>query len=188
MGLDTVELVMEFEDAFGVSIPDRDAERMRTVGETADWLCVTLAVRPAPPKTCESRRQFYRLRRGMLKERLGPRRRLRPSTPVAAAVARPTDVPRWGRALRRLNLADARWPAARRPQSAFGPVPHGDRTLGDLARRLARLRDPAELYIDGRVSREAVVERVRWIVAEQFGLPVDAIGESSDYINDLGAG
>ncbi len=31
--LDTVELVMAFEEEFGVDIPDEDAEQMRTVGE-----------------------------------------------------------------------------------------------------------------------------------------------------------
>jgi len=31
--LDTVELIMEFEDEFGIEIPDEDAEKIQTVGE-----------------------------------------------------------------------------------------------------------------------------------------------------------
>lgn len=31
--LDTVELIMEFEKEFGISIPDHDVERIRTVGD-----------------------------------------------------------------------------------------------------------------------------------------------------------
>jgi len=31
--LDTVELVMAFEEEFGLDIPDEDAEQMRTVGD-----------------------------------------------------------------------------------------------------------------------------------------------------------
>jgi acyl carrier protein len=36
--LDTVELVMAFEEEFDVEIPDEDAERMRTVGEAISYL------------------------------------------------------------------------------------------------------------------------------------------------------
>lgn len=37
--LDTVELVMEFEDAFETSIPDDKAEQIKTVGEAIDFIC-----------------------------------------------------------------------------------------------------------------------------------------------------
>jgi acyl carrier protein len=36
--LDTVELVMAFEEEFGVDIPDEDAEPMRTVGDAIKYL------------------------------------------------------------------------------------------------------------------------------------------------------
>ncbi len=36
--LDTVELVMAFEEEFGVDIPDEDAEQMRTVGDAITYL------------------------------------------------------------------------------------------------------------------------------------------------------
>ncbi len=36
--LDTVELVMAFEEEFGVDIPDEDAEQMRTVGDAISYL------------------------------------------------------------------------------------------------------------------------------------------------------
>ena len=36
--LDTVELVMELEDEFGVSIPDEDAEKISTVGTAIDYI------------------------------------------------------------------------------------------------------------------------------------------------------
>jgi acyl carrier protein len=36
--LDTVELVMAFEEEFGVDIPDEDAEQMRTVGDAIKYL------------------------------------------------------------------------------------------------------------------------------------------------------
>ena len=36
--LDTVELVMAFEEEFGIDIPDEDAEQMRTVGDAIGYL------------------------------------------------------------------------------------------------------------------------------------------------------
>ncbi|MFB6290753.1 MAG: acyl carrier protein [Candidatus Bipolaricaulia bacterium] len=36
--LDTVEMIMEFEDEFGIEIPDEDAEDLTTVGESIDYL------------------------------------------------------------------------------------------------------------------------------------------------------
>ncbi|MGQ9589224.1 MAG: acyl carrier protein [Planctomycetota bacterium] len=36
--LDIVELVMQFEDAFDLSIPDEDAEKIRTVGEAVEYI------------------------------------------------------------------------------------------------------------------------------------------------------
>ena len=36
--LDTVELVMEFEDEFDMSIPDEEAEKIQTVGAALDYI------------------------------------------------------------------------------------------------------------------------------------------------------
>ena len=36
--LDTVELIMEFEKEFDISIPDEEAEKIQTVGEVIDYL------------------------------------------------------------------------------------------------------------------------------------------------------
>ncbi|MCI5850722.1 MAG: acyl carrier protein [Sutterellaceae bacterium] len=36
--LDTVELVMALEDAFGIEIPDTDQEKLRTVQQAIDYI------------------------------------------------------------------------------------------------------------------------------------------------------
>jgi len=39
--LDTVELVMEFEDQFELSIPDEEAEKIQSVGNAIDYIIQT---------------------------------------------------------------------------------------------------------------------------------------------------
>ncbi len=41
--LDTVELVMAFEEEFNLTIPDEDQDRLRTVGQAIDYLKEKLA-------------------------------------------------------------------------------------------------------------------------------------------------
>ena len=41
--LDTVELVMEFEDEFEINIPDEDAEKIQTVGDAVKYISAKLA-------------------------------------------------------------------------------------------------------------------------------------------------
>lgn len=36
--LDTVELVMEFEEEFDINIPDDEAEKIQTVGQAIDYI------------------------------------------------------------------------------------------------------------------------------------------------------
>jgi acyl carrier protein len=45
--LDTVELIMEFEDEFGIEISDEQAEKISTVGEAISYLEKLLAEKQA---------------------------------------------------------------------------------------------------------------------------------------------
>jgi hypothetical protein len=48
MGLDTVELVMSFEEAFEIQIQDADAASLETVGSIIDYVHARLPVGPSP--------------------------------------------------------------------------------------------------------------------------------------------
>jgi acyl carrier protein len=45
--LDDVELVMELEEEFGVTIPDEEAEKIKTVGDAIDYLAKRTLYHPA---------------------------------------------------------------------------------------------------------------------------------------------
>src|SRR4051794_203891 len=79
MGLDGVELVMAFEEAFGLSIPDEAASEMITPRQTIDY--IESHVTTAPATHCLTQRVFYRLRRG-IRTALGEGLPLHPGTKV----------------------------------------------------------------------------------------------------------
>lgn len=63
MGLDTVELIMDIEEAFDITIPDDRASRMLTVGDVYDFILEQTAGVPTKTDTCLTAATFYELRR-----------------------------------------------------------------------------------------------------------------------------
>lgn len=59
MGLDGVELLLEIEDRFGISIPDQVATNILTVGELSDYVASIVA---SPSGRCLSQKVFHSLR------------------------------------------------------------------------------------------------------------------------------
>ena len=60
--LDTVELVMAFEDAFSLEIPDEDAEKLQRVGDAIEYLKKKLAEKAMPDRCRGSTRRGARHR------------------------------------------------------------------------------------------------------------------------------
>ncbi len=80
MGLDGVELVMAFEEAFGISISDADAAAAVTPGMVVDLVCRHLERTDA--RTCQTQRAFYLLRRALMSLTQKPRSAIAPTTPL----------------------------------------------------------------------------------------------------------
>src|SRR5687767_9969578 len=64
MGLDAVELIMETESTFGISIDDGAAERLSTVGDL--FAHVALQIRVCETARCLSQVSFYKLRNALV--------------------------------------------------------------------------------------------------------------------------
>jgi acyl carrier protein len=81
MGLDTVELVMAFEEAFGIEIADDAAESIVTVRDAIDFIYARLD--HAESRVCPTQRAFHRLRRRIQDVADVERSRISLGTPLA---------------------------------------------------------------------------------------------------------
>jgi acyl carrier protein/uncharacterized membrane protein len=61
MGLDSVELIIEFEKTFGIEIPDADAEKLTTVGSVHEY--IYKRIKSEETKRCTTQIVFYKLRK-----------------------------------------------------------------------------------------------------------------------------
>ena len=97
MGLDTVELIMEVEESFGIGIPDAEAERIRTVGELYHYVLAKLRdpIRGTPG--CLSAAAFYRLRRQLMSGFRIERRRIRPGSAMDDIIPKSERKAMWQR-------------------------------------------------------------------------------------------
>jgi len=82
MGLDTAELVIEVEETFDISIDDRDAERIRTLGDLHRYVFERLALKDRKAQPCPTAAVFYRVRRALMAQGPIDRRRIRPAARV----------------------------------------------------------------------------------------------------------
>ena len=111
MGLDSVELVLEIEEAFNVEIPDADAQEIRTVGELIH--CVRSRLPRGP--VCLTSRTFYRLRREILQLLPLARDQIRPGSRVDEIIPKSKRRLVW----RRLRASGLRLPELTLPPALF---------------------------------------------------------------------
>ena len=78
MGLDTVEIVMEVEDTFGIVFSDEAAPQIRTVGGLHQYILECR--RRNEQQGCATARMFRGIRRFLVETGSVPRRAIRPST------------------------------------------------------------------------------------------------------------
>ncbi|MEO1995876.1 MAG: hypothetical protein ABGZ17_11440 [Planctomycetaceae bacterium] len=83
MGLDSVELMIEVEDAFGVQIPDDRGGEMYTVGDVYDFILECKRDADTPRNVCLSAATFFMIRRALAGEMHLAAQPLRPRALVA---------------------------------------------------------------------------------------------------------
>jgi hypothetical protein len=104
IGFDSVECVIAIEETFRISIPNGDAERIKSVGDLCDYIARRIQLRADENEPCPTARAFYELRRRAIPDSSSGAMTVRPSTPTSALLD-PGDVREAWRALsRRLDL------------------------------------------------------------------------------------
>jgi acyl carrier protein len=175
MGLDGVELVMEFEDEFGISIPDEMASQIVSVGDTVKCIVGILSRQAPLSGVCTSAHSFYLLRRELVRRYGLPRELVELDARVSSLIPPKND----------RDWPDIAAASGLRPARRYG--------FGNRTPRQANIREILETQCrkgwrnsHGAIDEEPVFQLVREIVAQQFGMPVENIRRESRYIDDLG--
>lgn len=201
MGLDAVELVLAFEEEFGIAIPDAVAEKMRTPRDVIDFVLQErqrVANLDAMKHLSEALAGmgFVNVRPEMSFSVLFGHKRItrwRELSKRLAPFSIPRDVPHgpggavagWSFLGGVIALFMQQWVLAGVGGLLFAAGwAWSDRTcripdsVGTLEKLAAHLTRP--------ISESEVAEKVKAIVVEQLGLKEGVYGEEKDFIRDLG--
>jgi hypothetical protein len=177
MGLDTVELVMAFEEAFRIDIPNAVASEMITPRHTIDYVASRLGT--APADHCLTQQIFYRLRRGLRAES-GTGLAFRPTTKVREIAEKREWHGLWIR-IREAAGAPG-WPD-RIPWNSW--LVDGPETLRELTVHIATHLPPPDVARGESWTRERIELTVRRSVWDV--LAVKGFGLDDQYVRDMGA-
>ena len=109
MGLDSVELVIAFEEAFSVAIEDAVAEKMRTPRDVIDFIARHRG--SGTKKLCLTRRAFHRIRERMMAVGIA-RIAIRPDASLTRLFPENTRRSMWVQA--RGDISRSQWPELER--------------------------------------------------------------------------
>ena len=179
MGMDTIELVMEVEDEFGISIPGPGERGADPDGGAVARVRVSAAA-AAGETVCPSARAFYRFRRALLAQQPLPRRCVRPSSRVGRLLPEECRE-RWALVAEEVGLAKAYFFGGEAPVR----FPAVFTTVRDLERQMTF---PVAVGPGGgaRGFEERVWERVRAMVRSRRGWGSEEVRPQTHIINDLG--
>lgn len=178
MGLDGVELVMSYEEAFGIEIPDSEAARMRTPREVVDFLLIQLGEASGRRRICLSARAFYQLRAELVAYGHG-RRTITPAASVVELLG-PDAHDSWSQIQRKLGCDH--WPRLKSRNRVLGWL-GGIETLGEAAGEIGMM-NPRHLHPEPwtRAELEATLMQITEL---ELGLESGKFTVDSRYVEDM---
>jgi hypothetical protein len=172
MGLDSVELVIGWEESFGISIADAEAAMLCTPRQSVELIASRLSAQDLLPRPCLTLRAFYRLQQSIVSTTGISRQRIRPNTrlgDVASVGGRRT----WAAVRAHCGIS-----------ALPGPGWFSPRTVGDLA-RWAVVHAAKELKpLNEPWTRPEIRSVVRAVISDVTG--VKDFEDDDDFIHDIG--
>ena len=111
MGLDGVELVMEFEETFGVELEDEEVTKTTTPRMVCDLIYSKL--KDKDEHSCQTQRAFYMLRKIFVTMFNLERKQVRPDMPFRNLIPKNQEKDRWEQI--KTAIAAKQWPILERP-------------------------------------------------------------------------
>ncbi|SKB03616.1 hypothetical protein SAMN02745166_03857 [Prosthecobacter debontii] len=178
MGLDSVEIVMSWEAALGVTITDAEATVIRTPRMAIDLLAAKLGAIDDARSACLTHRAFNRVRHGLVSGAGVHRAAISPEAKIRDLLPRPQRRARW-----QAVQAASGLPTLPRLDWGFGFL-FAPTTVADLARSVVStspqaLKSPHEPW-----TRHEIRTVVRTVVTEVCG--AKDFSDDDDFVHDIG--
>ena len=91
MGLDSVEIILDTEKCFGIEIEDREAQKMKTVGDLVDYVWDNIQKKDS--KACLTQILFFRLRKFFFENLDISSNDFKPNTPISDIIKKQKTKP-----------------------------------------------------------------------------------------------
>jgi acyl carrier protein len=153
MGLDGVELVMEFEEEFGIELKDEEASEVLTPRMVVDLICSKL--KNIDERTCQTQRTFYILRKAFIKMFGLERKSITPDMPFRNLIRKSKEKEVWEQI--KIAISARRWPEFIRPLWM-------SRTLGAVGFAIFSLTSCTAFYKFVLVDHIDIVEGIFYAV------------------------
>ncbi len=181
MGLDTVELVLAFEEEFGIEIPDEDAQNLITVRDVVMFVKKRLKI--TPPEECFTQKVFYMLRRSLIENYGLQRHQIRRKTVLNNLISLKEIEEGWPYLQMFLDLET---PSYKRSREFFGREFNIEvLTIEEIILRLITLNKEKLRYSDPQ--EEEIFQRVVDATVRQLNVNRDDVHMDASFTWDLGA-
>ena len=178
MGLDSVEIVMGWEEALGVTITDAEAASIRTPGTAINLLCTKLGATNERRGACLSLRAFNRLRRGLVEGAGLSRNQITPKSKLRELLPDHESRSCWNA----VQIA-SRLPKLPKLEWVFGMFVSRS-TISDLVHSIICATPKALKSPDDQWTRQEIRTVVRAITSEISG--AKDFSDKDDFIKDIG--